>query len=357
MKTDWASMLMEDTGPQPDGLGTSFWTVPSLPYEVSQRVHVVFEVLSHLPLRQPVVVVSDVGKTMALNAPLLELTGGEASDYIGRQWSVIMSSWPERARGFRREGIQSFEDYLTRRGAEPLWVRVSFGPVFRRGETRPVAYVLFLSSPDAETIDHQEVRRLRKSLQLFAELQSDYVVELDGDGLVRFASPSFCQAVGAPEGELLGRPFLARLRAEDRAEAHVALGRARRPPFSGEMRARLAADPDVDVTWQVDTVVGPGYSGLDLVGRVQTDVPRPAKVVAPVALRAVPAGDAAAVPVDPRLDAIRERLDALVPGDQASLLALARAVASAADAECVLYNVLNGDTIEPAVGWRLPPAP
>ena len=179
-----------------------------------------------------------------------------------------MPSWTERARSFRREGIQAFEDYVARRGAEPQWVRVSFGPVVRRGESRAVAYVLFISSPDAETIDHQEVRRLRKSLQLFAEIQSDYVVELDADGVMRFVSPSFCRAVGAAESELLGRPFLSRLSAEDRTDAHAALAKARRPPFSGEMLARLAAEPEVPVTWQVDTVVGAGYSGLDLVGRV-----------------------------------------------------------------------------------------
>jgi hypothetical protein len=31
-------------------------------------------------------------------------------------------------------------------------------------------------------------------------------------------------------------------------------------------------------------------------------------------------------------------------------------VAAAAGAECVLYDVLEGDTVEAAVGWRLPPA-
>ena len=35
-------------------------------------------------------------------------------------------------------------------------------------------------------------------------------------------------------------------------------------------------------------------------------------------------------------------------------MALARAVAAAAGAECVLYNVLRGDTIEAAVGWCVP---
>lgn len=352
MKTDWASMLMEETGPPPDGLGAAFWTVPHLPTEVSQRVNVVFEVLSHLPLRQPVVVVSEVGMTLALNAPLLELTGGAAADLLGCHWTQAMPSWTDRARSFRREGVQVFEDYLARRGGDSQWVRVSLGPVHRRGEPRPVAYVLFITSPDAETIDHDEVRRLRKSLALYAELQSDYVVELDGDGIMRFASPSFCRAVGAAESELLGRPFLSRLRDEDRTDAHAALARARRPPFSGEMRASLAAAPGTSVTWQVDTVVGTGYSGLDLVGRVDTVGRAPERIVAPVAARA----DAAGALSDPRLDDIRERLDALVPGDRASFTALARAVAAAAGAECVLYNVLQGDTIEPAVGWLLPPA-
>jgi PAS domain-containing protein len=349
MKTDWASMLMEEVGPPPDGLGTAFWTVPHLPTEVSQRVNVVFEVLSHLPLRQPVVVVSEVGMTLALNAPLLDFTGGAAADLLGRHWTLAMPSWTDRARNFRREGVREFEDYLTRRGGDPQWVRVSMGPVLRRGEPRPVAYVLFITSPDAETIDHEEVRRLRKSLALYAELQSDYVVELDGDGIMRFVSPSFCRAVGAGENELLGRPFLSRLREEDRAAAHAALAGARRPPFSGELRARLAADPDVPVTWQVDTVVGTGYSGLDLVGRVEAAGRAPERIVAPVTARSDEASR------DPRLEDIRERLDALVPGDRASFMALARAVADAAGAECVLYNVLRGDTIQPAVSWLVPP--
>lgn len=352
MKTDWASMLMEDTGPPPDGLGTAFWTVPSLPTEVSQRVHVVFEVLSHLPLRQPVVVVSEVGMTLALNAPLLDLTGGTAADFLGRHWTLAMPSWTDRARSFRREGVQEFEDHLLRRGGDPQWVRVSFGPVLRRGEPRPVAYVLFITSPDAETIDHQEVRRLRKSLALYAELQSDYVVELDGDGIMRFVSPSFCRAVGAAEGDLLGRPFLSRLREEDRTGAHAALARARRPPFSGEVQASLAAEPGTPVTWQLDTVVGAGYTGLDLVGRIESGERAPARIVAPAPARAGAAGGARH---DPRLDQIREHLDALVPGDRASVMALARAVAAAAGVECVLYNVLEGDTIAAAVGWRVPP--
>ena len=354
MKTDWAAMLMADDGPAPLGLGESFWMVPHLPYEVAQRVNVVFEVLSHLPLKQAVAVVSDVGRTMAVNAPLLELLGGEPGDYIARPWSTAMPAWPERARGFRREGMQVFEDYLARKDADPLWVRVSFGPVLQRGEERAIAYVLFITKPDVETIDHDEVRRLRKSLQLFAEIQADYVVEIDGEGLMTFVSPSFARAVGATEWELVGHPFLGRMHRDYRAAATVSLEEARKPPFSGEMRARLAADGGTRVVWHADAVVGAGFSGLDLVGRVQKDAGLELGGAAPLA--GVPTSlSSAAAPVDPRLETIKARLDELVPGDRASLLDLARAVAAAAGAECVLYNVLEGDTIEAAVGWRLPP--
>ena len=355
MKTDWASMLMEDTGPRPDGLGKAYWMVPHVPFEVSQRIDVVFEVLSHLPLCQAVAVVSDVCVTMAFNAALLGLVGGEAAGLVGRHWIQVMPSWTERARNFRREGVQEFEDYIALRDGSRRWVRVSLGPIKRRGEERPVAYVLFISSPDADTIDHHEVRRLRKSLQLLAELQSDYVVEIDEEGLMRFVSPSFCRAVGAAESELLGRPFLSRLCAEDRAVAHAALATSRRPPFCGEMRARLAVEPGTTVSWHVDTVVGPGYSGLDLVGRVDGAPSAPARFVAPLARSAPDPGQPAPAPLDPRLAEIRDRLDAVVPGDRASLMALARAVGAAAGAECVVYNVLQGDTIEGAVGWLLPP--
>jgi len=352
---DWAKMLMEDQGPSPDGLGQEYWMAPQLPYAVRQRIEIVFEVLSHLPLEQPVAVVSDSGKTIALNAPLVGLVGGASGDLLGRQWSSVMPGWPERARGFRREGEQVFEEHLGRPDGEQIWVRVSLGPVAERGEPRAMAYLLFISKPDVETIDHDEVRRLRKSLQLLADTQTDFVVEIDRDCIMTFVSPSFCRAVGAAEKELVGREFMSRVCADDRAAAAAALQEALKPPFNGEMRARLAAEPDKALDWQIDAVIGDGIVGLDLVGRVQAGE-RPAEPAAP-AVAAKPAGAAAPLAAeDPRQAAIREQLATLAPGDQAGLMALARAVADAAGAECVVYNVMRGDAVETAVGWRLPPS-
>jgi len=354
---DWAKMMMEDQGPSPDGLGQEYWLAPQLPYAVRQRIEIVFEVLSHLPLEQPVAVVSDVGKTMALNAPLLRLVGGASTDLLGRQWSGVMPGWPERARAFRREGEQIFEEHLGRPDGEQVWVRVSLGPIVERGEPRAMAYVLFVGKPDVETVDHEEVRRLRKSLQLLADTQTDFVVEVDRDGVMTFVSPSFCRAVGATEKELLGHEFISRVRAADGGAVAAALDEALKPPFSGAMRACLAAEPDTATDWQIEAVIGDGIVGLDLLGRVEA-AGRPAAPAAP-AIAAAPADDSVlSVPLsaeDPCLVAIREQLETLVSGDQAGLMALARAVADAAGAECVLYNVVRGETVEAEVGWRLPP--
>jgi len=351
---DWAKTMMEDHGPSPDGLGDEYWMAPQLPYAVRHRIEIVFEVLSRLPLEQPVAVVSDVGKTMALNAPLVRLVGGVANDLLGRQWSGVMPGWPDRARGFRREGEQVFEEYLGRPGGERIWVRISLGPLAERGEPRAMAYVLFISKPDVETVDHDEVRRLRKSLQLLADTQTDFVVEVDRNGVMTFVSPSFCRAVGAAEKELVGHEFMSRVRADDRAAAAASLEEAIKPPFSGAMSARLAAEPDKALSWQIDAVIGDGIVGLDLVGRVEAG-DRPAGQAAPSAASPA-AGSAPPATEDPRLAAIRELLPALVPGDQAGLMALAKAVAGAAGAECVVYNVMHGDVVETAVGWRLPPS-
>ena len=356
---DWAKMMMDDHGPSPDGLGQEYWMAPQLLYAVRQRIEIVFEVLSHLPLEQPVAVVSDAGKTIALNAPLLGLVGGDSADLLGRQWSGVMPGWPERARGFRREGEQVFEEHLGRPDSEQVWVRVSLGPVSERGEPRAMAYLLFISKPDVETIDHDEVRRLRKSLQLLSDTQTDFVVEVDRAGVMTFVSPSFCRAVGADEKELVGHEFMSRVCADDHSAAAAALEEALQPPFNGEMSARLAAEPDKGLAWQIDAVIGDGIVGLDLVGRVE-DADRPVQpAAAAVAVAAEPAGDSAppAPPAleDPRLAAIREQLERLAPGDYAGLMALPTSVADAAGAECVLYNVMRGEVLETAVGWRLPP--
>jgi PAS domain S-box-containing protein len=106
---------------------------------------------------------------------------------------------------------------------------------------------------------------------LLADTQTDFVVEVDRDGVMTFVSPSFCRAVGAAEKELVGHKFMSRVCADDRAAASAAFAEALKPPFSGEMRARLAAEPGKTLAWQIDAVIGDGIMGLDLVGRSEAE--------------------------------------------------------------------------------------
>ena len=237
-------------------------------------------------------------------------------------------------------------------GDDSVWVRVSLGPLAERGEQRAMAYVLFISRPDVETVDHEEVRRLRKSLQLLADTQTDYVVEVDRDGAHDLRQPFVLPGAGSVRAgahrQAVRRP---RAGAPTRREWRRPSAEALRPPFAAEMQARLAAAPGAPVSWQLDAVIGDGVVGLDLVGRLDGDRRGRRR------RRLLPAhAPAAAEPPDPRLAPIARALEALRPGDPAGLEALARAVGEAAGAECVSYSVRRGDAVETALGWRLPPA-
>ena len=250
------------------GRECEYFMAGEVPEDVRRRGEIVFDVLSHVPLQQPAAIVTSGGRTVAVNAALLDLLGGEADDYLDTPWEQAMPAWPRRERLFR-PGTRVFEEAITGVTGTRVWARVSLGPISRLGEAEPAAYVLFVSKPELDVVDQAEVCRLRKGLDLLADVQTDYVVEVDRNGAMSFVSPSFCRAVGAREAELVGRPFLSRVCVEDRAGAAEALAEARRPPFCGEMRARLAADRCTEVVWQMEAVIGDGVTSLDLVGRVQ----------------------------------------------------------------------------------------
>ena len=250
-----------------------------------------------------------------------------------------------------REGEQVFEEHLAGSGGDSVWVRVSsLGPLAERGEQRAMAYVLFISRPDVETVDHDEVRRLRKSLQLLADTQTDYVVEVDREAMMSFVSPSFCRALGASERELIGKPFAGVL-AADQAGVAAAIGQALRPPFAAEMQARLAAGARCDSELAARRRHRrrrrrPRHRGAARKGRAGGALERPR----PVRLRPPPRRSTR------RLAPIARALEMLEPGDLAGIEALARAVGDAAGAECVSYSVRRGDAVEKALGWRLPPS-
>jgi PAS domain-containing protein len=252
---------------EPSG-GRDYWLAPRLARKVRRRAEIVFDVLVNVPLVQPAVVVTAGGTTGAVNAAFLTLAGGAPGDYLGRDWALFMPAWPWRAKLFRPGERRTFEERLVGVGGDAVWARVSLGPIARDPE-ESLGHVVFISIPAVDRVEQAEVRRLRKGVDLLAEVPADYVVEIDRSNAMTFVSPSFCRAVGARECDLIGHSFLSRVRVEDRAAAAGALAEARRPPFIGEMHARLSADRDADVDWEMQAVIGDGVAGLDLVGRVR----------------------------------------------------------------------------------------
>jgi PAS domain-containing protein len=226
----------------------------------------VFEVLSHVPLAQPAAVVSAVGETIAVNEALVDLLGGAPGDYVTGRWAQVMPAWPELSGPLPGLAGDVIEAHLRGAGGRGVWARVTPAPIPPTQGPAP-AFLLYISRPDAEAQDRDELRRLRKSRDILAGVDTDYVVEVDADGFMTFVSPSFCRAVGAPETELVGRPFLTRVCADDRDATAMSLRDARRAPFCGEMSARLAADGATMVQWQIEGVIGDGIACLDLIGR------------------------------------------------------------------------------------------
>jgi PAS domain S-box-containing protein len=75
----------------------------------------------------------------------------------------------------------------------------------------------------AYQVRQAELAEGREGYRLLVENQADFLVKTDPEGLVVFASPSFCRFLGCQEADLLDRPFLDRVHPEDLQTARDAL--------------------------------------------------------------------------------------------------------------------------------------
>ncbi len=78
---------------------------------------------------------------------------------------------------------------------------------------------------------YQKIRESEAKHRLLIENQSDLVIEVDSNGGILFASPSFCKIFGMNDVELLGRNLLLQVHKEDRAATEEVIGGLQREPF------------------------------------------------------------------------------------------------------------------------------
>ncbi|MFO1424843.1 MAG: PAS domain S-box protein [Candidatus Competibacteraceae bacterium] len=89
----------------------------------------------------------------------------------------------------------------------------------------------------------EALRASEEKYRLLVENQTDLVVKLDPDGHFLFVSPSYCQAFGKTEAELLGQTFMPLVHEEDQESTAQAMEDLFRPPYQDyhEQRALTAA--------------------------------------------------------------------------------------------------------------------
>ncbi len=99
------------------------------------------------------------------------------------------------------------------------------------GALLPMWWIIILYAL-LQDISGHDVRQSESKFRLIVENQFDLILKLDLDNHILFASPSYCNALGKTEEELLGEKHLPLVRPEVRPQVAQALAAVFLPPFS-----------------------------------------------------------------------------------------------------------------------------
>ena len=94
----------------------------------------------------------------------------------------------------------------------------------------------------------EALRRSQEQYRLLVENQIDLVVKFDITGRLLYVSPSFCQALGRDESDLIGRRLLPLIHPDDRDMVKETIAGILRPPH--RVQAEFRVPVGETVTWQ-----------------------------------------------------------------------------------------------------------
>ncbi len=99
-------------------------------------------------------------------------------------------------------------------------------------------------------VRQETLRQSQAKYRLLVENQIDLVVQLDPQGCFLYVSPSYCEAVGRREDELLGESFLPIVHVDDRDQTLAALAELEKPPHRSYVEQRaITATGEVWQAW------------------------------------------------------------------------------------------------------------
>jgi PAS domain S-box-containing protein len=178
-----------------------------------------------------------------------QLVGGRAGGFVAPEERPCVEAALEALLRGDIEPAAAFERQLRTASGEYVWVEGS-PRVLRDEEGRPVGLVTQLRDVTARRAAQAALAESEARYRLLADLATDIIMRMDGDGIIRYISPS-CRRLGYEASEMIGRSAFDFLHPDDVETAQVRsealFDGVPRPP--GDGREYRALTKDGDVVW------------------------------------------------------------------------------------------------------------
>jgi PAS domain S-box-containing protein len=188
-----------------------------------------------------------------------EITGYRREELVGRRGVELAApeeraDWEERHRARQRGAGDSFEMTVVRGNGERIDVNVSPRPLFDDGGTYAGSFALITDVTGRKRAE-AALRQSEKQYRLLVENQTELILTVGRNGVVRFASPSYRQLFGADAADLVGRPLALEVHEDDREATARAWQAAWAPPYSTSIENRVLTPRGwVWLAWSVRAV-------------------------------------------------------------------------------------------------------
>ncbi len=172
-----------------------------------------------------------------------EITGYRREDVIGRRGIDLVvpeqrAQWEAHHR-LRQQGVgDSYELALQRGNGERIEIHVSPRPLFDEQGRYTGSFALIMDVTARKRAE-AALRESEKQYRLLVENQTELVLTVGRDGLVRFLSPSYWQLFGADPATAVGKPLAFEVHADDRDATARAWQAAWHPPYSASVENRV----------------------------------------------------------------------------------------------------------------------
>jgi PAS domain S-box-containing protein len=188
-----------------------------------------------------------------------EITGYRREELVGKRGVVLAvpearEGWEERHR-MRQQGVgDSFEITMLRGNGERIDVYVSPRPLHDdRGEY--AGSFALITDVTARKRAEAALRQSEKQYRLLVENQTELILTVGRNRVVRFVSPSYRQLFGGDAADVLGRPLALEVHEDDREATARAWDAAWQPPYAASVENRVLTPRGwVWLAWSVRAV-------------------------------------------------------------------------------------------------------